>query len=124
MDKTKQGYFWTGSRPGRDVFFHWATSRAATCLEVVLSATFSGTIHVDGYAGYRTFARRHPQPIILAGCWAHVRRRFHEAVESSPRLAGWVLRQIQHLYQIEAKLREQRAGPNLCMSLCARARAG
>jgi hypothetical protein len=27
--RTKQGYLWTGSRPGSDVFFHWATSRAA-----------------------------------------------------------------------------------------------
>jgi transposase len=115
--QTKQGYFWTGSRPGGDVFFHWATSRAATCLEVVLPATFSGTIQCDGYAGYRTFARRHPQPIILAGCWAHVRRKFHEALEGSPRLAGWVLRQIQHLYQIEAKLRERQAGPNLCAAI-------
>ena len=115
--QTKPGYFWTGSRPGGDVFFHWATSRAATCLEIVLPATFSGTIQCDGYAGYRTFARRHPEPIILAGCWAHVRRKFHEALESSPRLAGWVLRQIQHLYQIEAKLREQQAGPNLCAAI-------
>jgi len=115
--QTKQGYFWTGSRPGGDVFYHWAISRAATCLEEVLPATFSGTVQCDGYAGYRTFARRHPQPIILAGCWAHVRRKFHEALESSPRLAGWVMRQIQHLYQIEAKLREQRAGPNLCAAI-------
>lgn len=24
--QTRQGYLWTGSRPGGDVFFHWATS--------------------------------------------------------------------------------------------------
>jgi hypothetical protein len=22
--KTRQGYLWTGNRPGGDVFFHWA----------------------------------------------------------------------------------------------------
>jgi len=50
---------------------------------------------------------------VLAGCWAHVRRKFYEAQESAPRLAGWLLRQIQHLYRIEAGLREHGAGPNL-----------
>ena len=111
--QTKQGYLWAGSRPGGDVFFHWATSRAATCLTEVFPASFTGTVQCDGYVSYRTFADRHGQPIALAGCWAHVRRKFHDALEASPRLAGWCLRQIQNLYQIEARLREQRAGPRL-----------
>ena len=111
--KTKQGYLWTGSRPGGDVFFHWATSRAAACLEEFVPATFTGTLQCDGYSGYRTFANRHAQPVVLAGCWAHVRRKFYEAQESAPRLAGWLLGQIQHLYRIEARLREHRAGPTL-----------
>ena len=34
--KTKQGYLWTGSRPGGDVFFRWETSRAAACLDNVI----------------------------------------------------------------------------------------
>jgi transposase len=111
--KTKQGYLWTGSRPGGDVFFHWATSRAAACLDEFVPPAFTGTLQCDGYAAYRTFARKHQQPIVLAGCWAHVRRKFYEAQESTPRLAGWLLRQIQHLYRIEASLRAQRAGPAL-----------
>jgi transposase len=44
---------------------------------------------------------------------AHVRRKFYEAIESAPRTAGWLVRQIQHLYQVEASLREDRAGPRL-----------
>jgi transposase len=39
-----------------------------------------------------------------------VRRKFFEAQEQSPKTAGWFLRQIQHLYQIEARLRETRDG--------------
>jgi transposase len=115
--KTKQGYLWTGSRPGGDVFFHWATSRAAACLADFVPRTFTGTLQCDGYAAYRTFANRHHQPIVLAGCWAHVRRKFHEARESAPRLAGWLLGQIQHLYRIEANLREHHAGPNLRLAV-------
>ena len=110
---TKQGYLWTSCRPGGDVFFHWATSRAAACLQEVVPLDFTGTLQCDGYAAYRTFAHQHQQPIVLAGCWAHVRRKFYEARESAPRLAGWLLNQIQHLYRIEAQLREHRAGPAL-----------
>ena len=73
---------------------------------------FQGKLQCDGYAAYRAFANgRHG--LELAGCWAHVRRKFFEAQEQSPRLAGWLLGQIQQLYRVEARLREHRAGPQL-----------
>ncbi len=49
----------------------------------------------------------------LAGCWAHVRRKFYEAREEAPRTAAWILRQIAYLYHVEAHLRRHRAGPVL-----------
>jgi transposase len=108
--RTAQGYLWTCARPGGDVVFHWETSRGTQCISNVLPVDFSGTLQCDGYAAYEAFARRHPQPITLAGCWAHVRRKFNEAFKRSPRQAGWILRQIQALYRVEARMREQRAG--------------
>jgi len=48
--------------------------------------------------------------LTLAGCFAHVRRGFFEALEQAPKQAGWVLLQIGHLYSIERKLRRQGAG--------------
>ena len=66
----------------------------------------------DAYA-YRAFANRRGQTIALAGCWTHARRKFHEALEASPRLASWLLGQIQQLYRIEANLRAHHAGPRL-----------
>jgi transposase len=110
---TKQGYLWTCSRPGGDVFYRWETSRAAECLGNIIAVDFKGTVQCDGYAAYRAFANRRNGTIELAGCWAHVRRKFHEALEQSPKTAGWLMRQIQHLYRVEARLREQRAGPRL-----------
>ena len=62
---------------------------------------------------YRAFANGRTPEIKLAGCWAHVRRKSYEARESSQRLAGWLLGQIQQLYQVESALREHRAGPAL-----------
>jgi transposase len=111
--KTKQGYLWTCSRPGGDVFYRWETSRAAACLDNIIPVDFTGTIQSDGYAAYRSFAKGRNGAIELAGCWAHVRRKFHEALDQSPKTAGWLLRQIQHLYRVETRLREQRAGPKL-----------
>jgi hypothetical protein len=111
--KTRQGYLWTCSRPGGDVFYRWETSRAAACLDNLIPVDFSGTIQCDGYSAYRCFANGPNRTIALAGCWAHVRRKFHEALEQSPRTAGWILRQIQHLYRVEAQLREHKAGPDL-----------
>jgi len=108
-----QGYFWACAAPRGDVVFHWATSRAAECLAEVLPGDFTGTVQCDGYAAYPAFARQHPRPLTLAGCWAHVRRKFHDAREQSPKLSGWFLRQIQHLYQVEAQLRAKQAGPAL-----------
>jgi transposase len=111
--RTGQGYFWACAAPRGDVVFHWATSRATECLAEVLLVDFTGTVQCDGYAAYPAFARQHPQTITLAGCWAHVRRKFHEARDQSPKLTGWFLRQLQHLYRVEAELRELRAGPKL-----------
>ena len=111
--QTKLGYLWTAHRPRGDVLYRWETSRAAACLENILPVDFTGTIQCDGYSGYRAFADRRPSLLTLAGCWAHVRRKFHDTLDQTPRTAGWLLRQIQHLYRIEAHLREQSAGPRL-----------
>jgi transposase len=111
--KTRQGYLWTCSRPGGDVFFRWETSRAALCLNNIIPVDFTGTLQCDGYSAYRSFANARNRTIALAGCWAHVRRKFFEALEQSPKTAGWIMRQIQNLYQVEARLREHQAGPGL-----------
>ena len=110
--QTKQGYLWTACRPGGDVFYRWETSRAAECLERLVSREFKGVLQSDGYSAYGAFIKTR-EGIELAGCWAHVRRKFHEALEQSARPSGWIMRQIQHLYRIESALRESKAGPQL-----------
>ncbi len=110
--KTKTGYFWTTSRPGGDAVYQWETSRAATCLDNVLPVDFKGTVQCDGYAAYASFARQ-KEHIQLAACWAHARRKFYEAREQDPLIAGWLLRQIGHLYRIEGELRRAKSGPQL-----------
>jgi transposase len=115
--RTLKGFLWTGSRPGGDVFFDWHASRAGACLDSVVPVDFQGTVQCDGYAAYDRLALRPNKAIQLAYCWAHVRRKFNEALEGSPRTAGWVVKQIQLLYRIESRLRETKAGPALRQAL-------
>lgn len=115
--RARQGYLWTGSRPGGDVFYHWETSRAADCLNNIIPVNFNGTVQCDGYAAYRAFAHERNGAVVLAGCWAHVRRKFYAALEQSSRTTAWVMRQLQHLYRIEAELRECGAGPLLRLAV-------
>jgi transposase len=109
--RTKLGYLWTCSQPRGDVVFHWQTSRAAACLEKIIPVNFTGTIQCDGYEAYDCFARGRADKIVLAGCLAHLRRKFYEAKETAPKVAGWFLRHFQNLYELEAQLRQSRAGP-------------
>ena len=114
--KTALGYLWVAHRPGQDVIFEWYTTRQAKCLDKLIPIDFSGTIQCDGYSAYDRFAKHcalQGRPVLLAGCWAHTRRGFYEALDHAPKEAGWVMRQIAHLYDIERKLRRQRGGPAL-----------
>lgn len=105
------------------MFFHWHEGRDASGLDALFEKpcdtltdeAVQGFIHIiqcDGYSAYPAWAKDKSW-IKLMGCHAHMRRKFFEATEQSPRLVAWILRQIAHLYQIEARLREAKAGPSL-----------
>ena len=44
-------------------------------------AGYKGYLHTDGYAGYHDLG----EDITVVGCWAHLRRKFDEAVKSLPK---------------------------------------
>jgi transposase len=96
---TTQGWLWVISRPGGDVVFDWRLSRRHGEVTSLL-AGFRGVLHADAYPAYANFAREH-EGIDLVGCWAHCRRRFHEALTEAPKPAAFVLRQIGQLYHLE-----------------------
>lgn len=67
---------------------------------------FSGTLQVDGYAGYNRLLKRPAQDVTLAYCWAHARRKLYDVTQSSTApVAQDGLAHIQALYRIEKDLR-------------------
>jgi transposase len=114
---TKQGYLWPMHRPGGDTYFTWHTGRGAVCLESLIPGDWHGLLQCDGYASYPAFVRKRRERtdavIVLAGCMAHARRAFHEALDQAQTVCAFIVRQMQHLYMIERHLRERRAGPAL-----------
>ena len=42
---------------------------------------FKGYLHTDGYSGYHKL----PEDIIIVGCWAHLRRKFFDALKTLPK---------------------------------------
>jgi transposase len=107
--KTGQGYLWTLHRPGGDVLYQWHPGRGHACLADLLGG-FRGILQCDGYAAYDAHRSKYPR-IELAACWAHVRRKFYEALQTGQTLAAGPLKAIAELYAVERDLRSSRAGP-------------
>jgi len=109
--KSQQGWLWTYSYPREDVVFDWNVSRSREGPRAFLK-NFRGKLQTDGYSVYESLARERHGELSLIGCWAHVRRGFHEALPEG-RLAAWIVGQIGLLYGVEKHLRQQKAGPQL-----------
>ena len=112
--QAQTGYLWTSNIPGGTVMYHWRAGRDAGGIVDLFGecGTAACTIQCDGYEAYPAWAKDKPH-ITLAGCHAHLRRKFFEAKEQEPKLVAWILRQLGHLYRIEKQLREAKAGPAL-----------
>lgn len=92
-------------------------SRSASAAEVVLG-DYAGVVMADGYGVYEHFAKR--GKIVLANCWAHVRRKFFELENViSKETREEILALIGELYAVDreargdlemlARLRQQRS---------------
>lgn len=105
-----QGYLWVVSAPGGDVVFDWRLTRRHGELTTLLSDDYRGVMQSDGYEAYASYARLHPN-VSWVGCWAHARRRFFEAQQTSPMVAKAALKLIGLMYQKEREWDERKLGP-------------
>lgn len=67
---------------------------------------YAGWLVTDGLKSYDKAARRSSGVIRLAGCWAHVRRKFIDAEPNAPERCDEILELIGDLYEIEARARD------------------
>jgi transposase len=92
-------YLWV-TRSASVVFYQIAPSRGAA----VPKAHFVGlqkdlvtaVLVCDRYSAYKCLAKEH-EDMILAYCWAHVRRDFLSAARSWPELAPWMWKWIEDI---------------------------
>jgi transposase len=72
-------------------------------------AEYQGGLHCDGYSGYSPLFKT--AGIVGINCWAHVRRKFVEALPQGKEkgVSGQVVRMIRALYKIEEKLKAAHA---------------
>jgi hypothetical protein len=73
-------------------------------------------IQCDGYSAYEALSKRYAE-IRLGACLAHVRRKFFEAREQSPEVAGAILQLVGKLYLVEASMRAGPRRPDICRIL-------
>jgi hypothetical protein len=76
--------------------FDFAQTRAHTAPKAFLG-DFDGTLLTDGHSAYKVL-----DGITHAGCMAHARRKFDEALANSPVIAAQAIGLIARLYKVEA----------------------
>jgi transposase len=67
---------------------------------------YRGFLQADAYGGYDGIFLGSDGGIEEVACWAHARRKFHEARSNAPREANQVLEWIRQLYDIEDRALE------------------
>ena len=91
------------------VAYRFEDSRSGDCVARHLEG-YRGILQIDGYAAYNRVARpdRGNDGALLAGCWAHGRRRFYELhANDSSKVATATIEKMGALWSIEEKVRGQ-----------------
>ena len=102
------GFFWLYRGDERHPFsaFDFSPDQSRDGPDVFLK-NYRGYLQCDAAGVYDGFFLG--STMIEAGCWAHARRKFHEARELDPGIGQTALAYIGQLYQVERDLREHRA---------------
>ena len=87
------------------VFFHYDKGSRAQKVVIELLHEFQGAVQTDGYSVYSIYENK--QGVLLLGCWAHVRRKFNEALQEDKAGAEYALEQIGLLYKTETMADDQ-----------------
>ncbi len=99
VGKTHQGYQWVYHNPLQNIIlFNYRKGRGMQGPKELLSG-YNGVLQCDGYSVYDKLAKQ--EDLTLAGCLAHVRRKYFEAKDNHPKLAMIALDIFSEIYRQE-----------------------
>lgn len=106
---SRKGYIWSWRAPGGDdpdkSLVQFTLTRARHGPKNMLGADWAGTLITDGYSGYDEVVRENG--IVRAGCWAHARRKFKDAMKLGSKDAARVFVHLQRLFWIERAMKKR-----------------
>ncbi len=106
VKKTKLGYLWTFLTQNEQgqwlIGYRFSMGRSGKTPQQVLGHT-EGALVVDAYTGYNPVTL--PGRRLRVGCWAHVRRKFFDALSTAPQ-AQQAMDLILALYRVEAQAKQ------------------
>ena len=106
-----KGYMWAvRDAVGGSVYFHYDMGSRSGETAVKLIGKYRGAVQTDGYEVYESFENAPGKRMI--GCWAHVRRKFVEALDEDRKHASEAIVYISKLYKLEAEMKEAKLKPD------------
>jgi len=104
----RSAWLWTYHAPQvQAVVFDFRLSRGRDGPRAFIPENWQGVLQTDGYELYRALCAERPG-IVQAGCLAHARRKWVEAVEGGGATVAGVLADFAALYRVEAEARDDK----------------
>lgn len=112
---TTQSFMWLALGGPSDApvcLYHYEPTRGGDYARELLGGVQQTYLQVDGYEVYDKVTEANPG-VTIVGCWAHVRRKFHEAANAGKKTAAAreAVSRIGKLYAIEKELRAKVRDP-------------
>jgi transposase len=99
----RYGRLWDyiGDAPHPGVVFDYTPTHEARDGPAAFLKEFRGYLQADGYGGYDGIYTGSQGAIVEVACWAHARKKFHDAQDSDPERALAAKAWIRKLYDVE-----------------------
>lgn len=114
--KLRQSYLWALCSPTvTGLAFRYTRGRGTEDVASILRSDDSGqgpqVLVGDGYSANQAGARKAGLEVEFAGCWAHLLRKFRDALPEAPKSMGLFMQDISKLYTVEAQARAEGLDP-------------
>lgn len=105
----KKNFIWPMYGDRNEVGFVYSDTRGSRHIETMLGLEHDSEkiLLTDGYSAYHAYQKR-VKNITQAYCWAHVRRKFVEALQYEEKACSVAILLIAELYKVESEISESK----------------